>query len=84
MTELLQQCPVTGDLCFNIVCLDKPDCKEEANRILWLEPDEMEAEIRIAADRLGLDQELFAEFVYDEGLGAGSAGELHTDKPSPF
>lgn len=82
------ECPVNGGPCKNSLCASGPGCEAEAEKILWLDPGEMEAAIHASATRLGFvtvaEEELFTEYVHDKGLGAGSAGALRTKGPSPF
>ena len=78
------ECPINGGICKNALCASGPGCEAEANRILNLDTDEMEEAINSAAAELGLDKDLFAEFVYDMAFGAGSSMNLNTDGDSPF
>lgn len=78
------ECPVNGGPCTNALCASSPGCASEADRILYLDPDQMEQEINDAAARLGLDSTLFAEYVYDTAFGAGVSSSITTDSPSPF
>lgn len=82
--ETTRQCPVTGDRCQSALCTTQPSCEVKAEEIVWMAPDEMTEAIEKAAVELNLDPELFGDFVYENAMGAGSAGELHTDSPSPF
>ncbi|GEM_PF-2912315 len=78
------ECPVNGGPCKNALCTSAPGCASEADRILYLDIDEMEEAINTAADRLKLDRGLFADFVYERAFGAGSSMNLNTEGDTPF
>lgn len=75
------ECPVTGESC--AFCTTSEKCVTEADRILSLDPDEYAAEITIVAAQLGLDPELYAEFVYERAFGPGSSIGLGSELEPP-
>lgn len=75
------ECPVTGEACR--VCSTSQKCVTEANRILALAPDEYSPEITIAAAQLGIDGDLYAEFVYERAFGPGSSIGLGSESDPP-
>ncbi len=66
------ECPVDGGYCDKKLCSNGPGCTAEADRILNLPPEEMEAAIQCAAVELKLDPELFAQYLHGLAFGTGS------------